>query len=72
MLQSRSPGAGDARSGPQAQAQAQSQAVFGDILRRLEGLHQVAASTNSNIIAGNQGAVQTGAQSSTPTNIGRV
>jgi len=56
----------------QAQAQAQSQAVFGDILRRLEGLHQVAASTNSNIIAGNQGAVQTGAQSSTPTNIGRV
>ena len=56
----------------QQQQQQQMQNTFGAILGRLEGLTQVAHATNQNIIAGNQGAVQTGAQNSTPTNIGRV
>jgi len=53
----------------QAQAQAQSQAVFGDILRRLEGLTMVAHATNNNVVAGNSGATQTGAQTANPVNV---
>lgn len=60
----------------QAQGQFQVQAQFQDIgntLRQLCGsialVHQEARSTNANIIAGNAGAVTTGAQTSTPTNV---
>ncbi len=60
----------------QAQAQAQAQLQFQDVnsqLRRicdvLAGVHQEQRSTNANIIAGNTGAVVTGPQTSTPTNV---
>jgi hypothetical protein len=53
----------------QQQQQQQQQATLGAILGRLEGLTQVAHATNQNVIAGNTGAVQTGAQTSNPTNI---
>lgn len=60
----------------QAQAQAQAQFQIQDVnnvLRRicdqLADVHQVARATNANIIAGNAGAVTTGAQTSTPTNV---
>ena len=53
----------------QQQQQQQQQATLGAVLARLEGLTQIAHATNSNIIAGNTGAVQTGAQAANPTNI---
>lgn len=60
----------------QAQAQAQVQAQFNELnnhMRRcfdmINVVHQEARSTNSNVIAGNAGAVTTGAQTSTPTNV---
>jgi len=60
----------------QAQAQAQAQFQFQDINNRIARLcdivadvNQIARSTNANIIAGNQGAVVTGPQTSTPTNV---
>lgn len=60
----------------QAQAQAQTQSQFADLhckFGRLFDLvnivHQEARATNSNVIAGNTGAVVTGAQTSTPTNV---
>jgi hypothetical protein len=60
----------------QAQAQAQAQFQIQDVnnvLRRicdqLADVHQTARATNANIIAGNQGAVVTGPQTSTPTNV---
>lgn len=60
----------------QAQAQQQQQLQFQDINNRLGRLfdrvdivHQEARATNSNVIAGNTGAVTTGAQTSTPTNV---
>lgn len=60
----------------QAQAQQQWQVQFQDIGNRLGRLcdrvdivHQEARSTNANIIAGNTGAVVTGPQTSTPTNV---
>lgn len=63
-------------SNAQAQGQAQFQLQFQDInnqLRRvcdaLVNVHQEQRSTNANIIAGNTGAVTTGAQTSTPTNV---
>jgi hypothetical protein len=60
------------------QAQAQTQMQFqmqqqGQLLNGLYpyilGTHQHAQATNANIIAGNTGAVTTGAQTSTPTNV---
>lgn len=60
------------------QAQAQTQMQFqvqqqGALLQGLYpyivGTHQHAQATNANIIAGNTGAVTTGAQTSTPTNV---
>ncbi len=60
----------------QAQTQSQWQVQFqdiGNVLRRLNDridiVHQEQRSTNANIIAGNTGAVVTGAQTSTPTNV---
>ena len=60
----------------QAQGQAQFQIQFQDIANRLARLcdrvdivHQEARATNANIIAGNAGAVTTGAQTSNPTNV---
>jgi len=53
----------------QQQQQQQQQATLGAILGRLEGLVQVAHATNQNVIAGNTGAVQTGAQTANPTNV---
>lgn len=60
----------------QAQAQGQIQAQFqdiGNVLRRvcdrLDAVHQVAQAANSNIIAGNTGAVVTGPQNNNPTNV---
>jgi len=60
----------------QAQAQFQVQAQFQDLNARLGRLfdrvdivHQEQRSTNANIIAGNTGAVVTGPQTSTPTNV---
>lgn len=60
----------------QAQAQQQWQVQFQDIGNRLSRLcdrvdivHQEARSTNANIIAGNTGAVVTGPQTSTPTQV---
>ncbi len=60
----------------QAQAQQQQQLQFqdiGNVLRRLNDridiVHQEQRSTNANIIAGNTGAVVTGPQTSTPTNV---
>lgn len=60
----------------QGQIQGQVQAQFQDIgntLRRvcdrLESVHQVAQAANSNIIAGNSGAVVSGPQTNTPTNV---
>jgi hypothetical protein len=53
----------------QQQQQQQQQVQLGAILGRLEGLVQVAHATNQNVIAGNTGAVQTGAQTANPTNV---
>jgi len=60
----------------QAQAQQQQQLQFQDLNCRLNRLfdivnivHQEARATNNNVIAGNTGAVTTGAQTSTPTNV---
>jgi hypothetical protein len=53
----------------QNQQQQQQQATLGAVLARLEGLTQIAHATNQNIIAGNTGAVQTGAQNANPTNV---
>lgn len=55
----------------QQQAQAQTQAILGQIVSALAGLTQIAHATNSNVIVGNRGAVDTGAQTASPTNIGR-
>ena len=53
----------------QQQQQQQQASCSAAVLARLEGLTQVAHATNQNVIAGNTGAVQTGAQTSNPTNI---
>jgi hypothetical protein len=60
----------------QAQAQQQAQFQFQDLNNKFARLcdmvslvHQEARATNANIIAGNTGAVTTGAQTSTPTNV---
>ena len=60
----------------QAQQQGQFQFQFQDVNNRIarlcdavERVHQVAQATNSNIIAGNTGAVTTGLQNSSPTNV---
>lgn len=60
----------------QAQAQQQQQLQFQDLNCRFNRLfdlvnivHQEARATNNNVIAGNTGAVTTGAQTSTPTNV---
>lgn len=59
----------------QQQQQAQVQFQFQDLNNKLvrlcditNAVHQEARATNSNVIAGNTGAVTTGAQTSTPTN----
>jgi hypothetical protein len=59
----------------QAQQQQQTQAILGvlnGIACGLGNLTQIAHATNSNIIAGNTGAVTTAAQTASPTNVGRV
>ncbi len=56
----------------QAQGQFQIQALAEELRacrRDIAFVHQEARSTNSNVIAGNLGAVTTGAQASTPTNV---
>jgi len=57
----------------QAQAQQQQQQILESRFGRLEHLiscvHQEARATNSNVIAGNTGAVTTGAQTANPTNV---
>ena len=58
----------------QAQAQAQQQqqqqfAILSQIATSLAGLTQIAHATNQNVIAGNTGAVTTGAQSANPVNV---
>jgi len=54
----------------QAQQQQQQQfAILGQISAALAGLTQVAHATNQNVIAGNTGAVSTGAQSANPVNV---
>jgi len=58
----------------QAQAQAQQQQqqqflVLSNIASSLAGLTQLAHATNQNVIAGNTGAVTTGAQSANPVNV---
>jgi len=58
----------------QAQAQAQQQqqqqfAILSNIASSLSGLTQIAHATNQNVIAGNTGAVTTGAQSASPVNV---
>jgi hypothetical protein len=58
----------------QAQAQAQQQQqqqflVLSNIASSLSGLTQIAHATNQNVIAGNTGAVTTGAQSANPVNV---
>lgn len=56
----------------QAQQQQQQQAQFGllsNILAQLSGITQIAHATNSNVIAGNTGAVVTGPQTANPTNV---
>lgn len=60
----------------QAQGQFQVQTQFQDINNRLSRLfdhidlvHQTARATNSNVIAGNTGAVVTGPQAANPTNV---
>jgi hypothetical protein len=60
----------------QAQAQTQQQQqqqqqfqLLAGITSALNGLTQVAHATNQNVIAGNTGAVQTGAQSANPVNV---
>lgn len=58
----------------QAQSQAQQQqqqqfAILSNIAASLSGLTQIAHATNQNVIAGNAGAVTTGAQSANPVNV---
>jgi hypothetical protein len=54
----------------QAQAQQQQQfQVLSSIAAQLAGLTQVAHATNQNVIAGNAGAVTTGAQTASPINV---
>src|SRR6185436_14204787 len=57
----------------QVQAQAQQQQILESRFARMEHLincvHQEARAVNSNIIAGNAGAVTTGAQTANPTNV---
>lgn len=58
----------------QAQAQAQQQqqqqfALLSAIASSLSGLTQIAHATNQNVIAGNTGAVTTGAQNANPVNV---
>lgn len=60
----------------QAQAQQQQQLQFQDVLNELRAcrrdvafVHQEARATNSNVIAGNTGAVVTGPQAANPTNV---
>jgi hypothetical protein len=58
----------------QAQAQAQQQQqqqflILSQIGQALSGLTQIAHATNQNVIAGNTGAVTTGAQTSSATNV---
>lgn len=54
----------------QAQAQQQQQGfLLAEIARTVHGLVQVAHATNSNVIAGNTGAVVTGPQTANPTNV---
>lgn len=56
----------------QGQQQQQQQAILSGISQLfpiLQGITQIAHATNGNVIAGNTGAVTTGAQTSTPTNV---
>jgi len=58
----------------QAQNQAQQQQqqqfqILGQIASSLNGLTQIAHATNQNVIAGNAGAVTTGAQAANPVNV---
>lgn len=54
----------------QAQQQQQQQLILlSQIAQGLANVTQIAHATNSNVIAGNTGAVTTGAQTSTPTNV---
>lgn len=56
----------------QAQGQFQIQALLDEVRacrREVAFVHQEARATNGNVIAGNTGAVTTGAQTSTPTNV---
>lgn len=53
----------------QLQFQTQQQQQLSTIMAALAGLTQIAHATNSNIIAGNTGAVTTAAQTASPTNI---
>ncbi len=52
----------------QAQFQAQGFAI-NSLLEQVRGLTQIAHATNSNVIAGNTGAVVTGPQTANPTNV---
>jgi hypothetical protein len=60
--------AAQAQGQQQQQQQAQGFAI-NELLTTVRGLVQIAHATNSNVIAGNTGAVTTGAQTSTPTNV---
>jgi hypothetical protein len=54
----------------QAQQQQQQQfQILGQIAASLNGLTQIAHATNQNVIAGNTGAVTTGAQTASPVNV---
>jgi hypothetical protein len=54
----------------QAQQQQQQQfQILGQIAASLNGLTQIAHATNQNVIAGNTGAVTTGAQNANPVNV---
>jgi hypothetical protein len=57
------------QQGQQQQQQQQLVATVNSLFPLLQGVLQVAHATNSNVIAGNTGAVTTGAQTSTPTNV---
>lgn len=55
--------------GQQQQQQQQLVSTVNSLFPLLQGVLQVAHATNGNVIAGNLGAVTTGAQTSTPTNV---
>jgi hypothetical protein len=55
--------------GQQQQQQQQQGFILSELLNTVRGLTQIAHATNQNVIAGNAGAVTTGAQTANPTNV---